>query len=169
MRIFWARKTSNYTGICLQALAGARSNAEEAHRNAQEAQEKYAEQASDDADAIRRQANETKSAARTLRSEADHLNGRVAGTEHRISQLRNLAQQDIVLTEEAKEKVRYIEVRFCLLLENIRLNSYSGWSSELRLCGGQKPGRESDEGSEGDHRRAQWPPTNQHSGPQRPR
>lgn len=80
-------------------------NAVNAHRNAQDAQEKYAEQASNDADAIRRQANETKSAAHTLRSEADHLNGRVVATENRLSQISNSAHQDNSLTDEAKEKV----------------------------------------------------------------
>lgn len=92
--------------LFLQALAGARSNAEGARLNAQKAQEKYAEQASRDADTIRRLANETKTAAHKLRGEADHLNGRVVVTENRISKLSDLAKKDNSLSDEAKEKVR---------------------------------------------------------------
>lgn len=86
-------------------MAGARSNAEEARQIAQEAQIKYAEQASKDADIIRRNANETKTAAHQLRSEADHLNGRVVVTENRISKLSDAVKEDNALTDEAKEKV----------------------------------------------------------------
>lgn len=89
----------------IQALQGARSNAEEARLNAHEAQEKYAEQASKDADIIRRKANETKAAAHQLRGEADHLNGRVVVTENRIAKLGDAVKEDNALTDEAKEKV----------------------------------------------------------------
>lgn len=91
--------------MTLQALAGAYSNAEEARKNAQEAQVKYAEQASQDADIIRHKANDTKTAARKLRGEADALNNRVVVTESRIENFEELAKKDDSLTEEAKEKV----------------------------------------------------------------
>lgn len=44
-------------------------------------------------------------AARKLRGEADHLNGRVVVTENRIEKLKDLAKKDDSLTDEAKEKV----------------------------------------------------------------
>lgn len=99
-------------------MQGARSNAEEARLNAHEAQEKYAEQASQDADSIRRKANETKAAAHQLRGEADHLNGRVVVTENRIAKLGDAVKEDNALTDEAKEKVNYIDTFTLCLFPN---------------------------------------------------
>lgn len=116
----------------IQALQGARSNAEEARLNAHEAQEKYAEQASKDADIIRRKANETKAAAHQLRGEADHLNGRVVVTENRIAKLGDAVKEDNALTDEAKEKVnKFIGYRHS---QEIKINDFIfflviGWSS----------------------------------------
>lgn len=88
-----------------QAINGTKSNADEARRNAQEAQEKYAEQASADAEAIRQKANETKAAAQRLREEADQLSNRLFFTQEKITKLASTVKGDNDLTDEAKEKV----------------------------------------------------------------
>lgn len=114
-----------------QALAGAYSNAEEARKNAQEAQVKYAEQASEDADIIRHKANDTKTAARKLRGEADALNNRVVVTENRIENFEELAKKDDSLTEEAKEKVCCVDVIQEIVF--LIVVSYTGWTSKIRF------------------------------------
>lgn len=91
--------------LLLQAINGTKSNADEARRNAQEAQEKYAEQASADAEAIRQKANETKAAAQRLREEADQLSNRLFLTQEKITKLASTVKGDNDLTDEAKEKV----------------------------------------------------------------
>lgn len=58
-----------------------------------------------DAELIRRSANETKVAARKLRDEADQLNHRVTLTERDITQLEENSTEDDNLVDDAKRKV----------------------------------------------------------------
>lgn len=91
----------------MQAINEAKANAEDARRNAQEAQEKYAEQASADAEAIRHKANETKAAAQQLSGEADQLERRLLFTQDKLKALSGTVKSDKDLTDEAKEKVMH--------------------------------------------------------------
>lgn len=93
---------------------------------------KYAEQASDDADIIRHKANDTKTAARKLRGEADALNNRVVVTENRIEDFEELAKKDDSLTEEAKEKVwRNNGTHFLLTKKILNFLFVLGGTSEI--------------------------------------
>lgn len=60
---------------------------------------------SQDADFIRRKANEAKNEAQKLYFEADNLRNRVTTTESRFGSLEDLAGKDDKLTESAKEMV----------------------------------------------------------------
>lgn len=100
------------------------NNANNAKANAQDAQERYADQASKvsghdltlnltpdlfayskDAEAIRKNANDAKNEALTLHQEANSLRSRIGSTESRFGKLEELADKDDVLTEAAKAKV----------------------------------------------------------------
>ena len=87
------------------ALAGAKSNSQNARDSAQEAQLKFAEQASKEADEIRKGAGETKEKAGKLRDEADLLAERVVVTGTKVTQLESQATQDEDLTSSAKKNV----------------------------------------------------------------
>lgn len=107
-----------------QALQESHNNANNAKANAQDAQERYADQASKvsgydstlnlrpdlfvyskDAEAIRKNANDAKNEALTLHQEANSLRSRIGSTESRFGKLEELADKDDVLTEAAKAKV----------------------------------------------------------------
>lgn len=107
----------------MQALEESYNNADKAKENAQEAQERYADQASKvsdaqnsratfnpflsskDAESIRKEANEAKSEANNLHNEAQNLRTRIKSTEARFGALEELADKDDDLTENAKAKV----------------------------------------------------------------
>ncbi|XP_069688400.1 laminin subunit gamma-1 [Periplaneta americana] len=95
----------NKTGDAKLALAGAEHNAQIARDTAQEAQQKYAEQASQEADSIRQGAEQTKNDAGKVRDEAQELEGQVAITANKIKDLEDLAVKDEELTTTAKNKV----------------------------------------------------------------
>lgn len=73
--------------------------------NAKEAQDKYAGQASIEAEKIKTTAGQTKLAVDKLRAESDGLNERVESTEVKLAKLEDLAQEDNALTKAAKETV----------------------------------------------------------------
>jgi len=95
----------NKTDDARRALIGAEYNAQIARDTAQEAQQKYAEQASEEADLIRQGADQTKNDAGKVRDEAEALEGRVVLTANKIKVLETLAAQDEGLTTEVKNKV----------------------------------------------------------------
>ena len=110
----------------LKTLRESDSNANSAKSNAVEAQEMYAEQASQvnaqnqtfamsllsyfkiilkDAETIRNNANEAKKEVEKLYSEANNLHSRITGTGLRFGNLEELANKDDTLSEIAKAKV----------------------------------------------------------------
>uniref|UniRef100_A0A1B6D2A0 Laminin subunit gamma-1 n=1 Tax=Clastoptera arizonana TaxID=38151 RepID=A0A1B6D2A0_9HEMI len=88
-----------------QALAGAENDAELARDTAKDAQQKYADQASQEADKILRNAERTKGEAGKLRDEAEVLAGRIATTASKVMQLGNQAIKDQEVVNDAKLKV----------------------------------------------------------------
>lgn len=88
------------------SLRDAQNNANEAKKNAQDAQLKYAEQASADAEQIQKKANSTKTEAIQLGGEADNLAIRVAATVDRLDKLETVSRDDEDIAKEAKEKVK---------------------------------------------------------------
>ncbi|GFG33810.1 hypothetical protein Cfor_03510 [Coptotermes formosanus] len=95
----------NKTDDARQALFGAEHNAQIARDTAQEAQQKYAEQASQEADLIRQGADQTKNDAGNVRDEAEALESRVAVTANKIKELETSAAGDEELTAKAKNRV----------------------------------------------------------------
>ncbi|XP_067003262.1 laminin subunit gamma-1 [Anabrus simplex] len=98
-------EAENKTQDAYKALAGAENNAQRARDMAQEAQLKFAEQASQEADKIRKGANDTKQEAVSLSDEASDLAVRVAETANAVKVLEDQATRDEKLTSEARDKV----------------------------------------------------------------
>ncbi|XP_046413039.1 laminin subunit gamma-1 [Neodiprion fabricii] len=88
-----------------QTLNGAEVNAVKARNIAKEAQENYANKASENANRIRMEANRTKSKAISLSQESEHLQTRLKFTESRIKEQEEQAARDANVTSEAKQKV----------------------------------------------------------------
>ncbi|XP_012268511.2 laminin subunit gamma-1 [Athalia rosae] len=93
------------TRIADVTLNGAEANAGRARDIAKEAQENYADKASQNANKIRMEANRTKSQAFGLGQEAENLRIRVGYTESLINQQELQATKDAEVTSEAKHKV----------------------------------------------------------------
>lgn len=93
------------TRLADQTLSGAEANALRARRIAKEAQENYADKASQNANGIRVEANRTKSQAFSLGQEAENLRIRVGFTESLITQQEIQAANDANVTTAAKQKV----------------------------------------------------------------
>jgi coxsackievirus/adenovirus receptor len=88
-----------------QILDESYSNANKAKVNAVEAQETYATQSSKDSELIKESANLAKTEAQKLHSEANNLRNRIDSTESRFGKLEDLADNDNLLSENAKAKV----------------------------------------------------------------
>lgn len=93
------------TDDALRALEGAETNANEARDIAKRAQTIFAEQASQEADKIRRGANDTKLEAVRLSDIADELAQKVALTAEGMKDLEEQAKKDENLTSLARQKV----------------------------------------------------------------
>lgn len=81
-----------------------------------QAQNEFAEQASEETENIREEADKMRNTAAKLRDEAENLAERVAMTDFNLQKLENQANSNGTLIDNAKKKV-------CFIFWSIRLNT----------------------------------------------